>query len=106
MKIHVPFWAQSHFWDESPADSMEFWAMRFRPACEPGDKIEFYFKNGRDGWRRVAGAVVDHIEPPGQNRCEHSGRFWNSWKVFWRQESFRDLRKENQISKSKLQKCG
>lgn len=108
MKIHVPFWAQSRFWNEPPPDSMEFWATRFEPKCKLGDKIEFFFKHGNgageDGWRKVAEAVVDHTGPPRESRCEHSGRFWNLWKVFWRQETFKDMR--NQKSNSKYQKCG
>ncbi len=68
---------------------MEFWAFRFVPKCQVGDIIEFYFDKAK-----VAEARVFDIERPGVSSCEHSDRFKNRWKVFWRPESFRDLRAE------------
>ncbi len=87
MKIHVPQRAQAEFWDEPPTDAVEFWGFRWRVKCQPGDPIEFYF-----GKTLVAIAVVDRVEPPGRSKCDHSGRFGTLWKVFWRPETFRDLR--------------
>jgi hypothetical protein len=89
MRINVPKWAQTEFWNEPPEGTVEFWAFRqFKGnICRPGDTLEFYF-----GRRKVAEAIVAFVEPPGQSECEHSGRFRNRWKVFWTPESFKDLR--------------
>ncbi len=87
MNINVPEWARDHFWEEPPADSEEFWGFRFQPPCKTGDTLYFRF----DG-KLVATAVVDRIEPPGRSKCDSTGRFENLHKVFWTQESFRDLR--------------
>ena len=89
MKIQVPTWARAEFWDEPPADSMEFWAFRFQPKCKIGDIIEFYFDK-----TKVAEARVYDIERPGVTKCEHSGKFGSRWKVFWLPETFTDLRAE------------
>lgn len=40
----------------------------------------------------VASAVVWRIEAPGQSKCAGTGRFGNGHKVYWRPESFKDLR--------------
>lgn len=87
MKINIPKWAQEEFWDEPPADAMEFWAFRFMPKCKIGDLIEFFF----DG-KKVAEATVAVIEAPDLSHCDSTGRFRHRWKVFWQQESFKDLR--------------
>lgn len=87
MTINVPKWARDHFWVEPPADSEEFWGFRFRPTCIPGDEITFQFDK-----KPVASAIVDRIEKPGQSQCDSTGRFGTLWKVFWKQETFKDLR--------------
>ncbi|MHC4617257.1 MAG: hypothetical protein ACYTEQ_05840 [Planctomycetota bacterium] len=87
MRINVPPSAREHFWEEPPVGHAEFWAFRFKPKCEPGDKLEFYF----DG-KKVAEARVCNIEPPGQSQCAGTGRFRNRWKVYWLPETFVDLR--------------
>ena len=89
MEIHVPEWAREEFWDEPPEGCMEFWAFRFRPTCDIGDTLEFYFDK-----TKVAEAVVFDIEIPARSWCGDSGRFGARWKVFWLPESFRDLRAE------------
>jgi hypothetical protein len=87
VNINVPSWAQAHFWEEPPAGAEEFWAFRFAPPCRPGDALVFRF----DGVV-VAQAVCDRVEPPGESRCDHSGGWEFRYKVFWRPETFVDLR--------------
>lgn len=86
MRITVPRWAEEHFWDEPPEGSREFWAFRFPPRCRIGEKIEFFMRG-----KKVAEALVDEVEPPGQSKCDATGRFRDRWKVFWRPESFVEL---------------
>lgn len=86
MNINVPAWARSHFWDEPPEDSWEFWSFKFPPPCKVGEELLFRF----DG-EVVAKAVVAAIEEPGRV-CEATGRFGNGHKVFWYPESFVDMR--------------
>lgn len=87
MNINVPVWARDHFWVKPPVGAMEFWGFRFPPPCKIGDPLFFRF----DG-KVVARAVVHRIEDPGQSQCESTGKFESTWKVFWTQESFEDLR--------------
>jgi hypothetical protein len=86
MNINVPAQARSHFWDEPPPGSWEFWSFRFPPPCKVGDRLVFKF----DGVP-VAEAVCAKIEPPGQSSCDATGRFASGYKVFWNPESFREL---------------
>ena len=85
MNINVPDYARAAFWDEPPEGTMEFWAFRFKPACEGGDDLYFRF----DG-KIVAHATVAFIEPPGKSEREHSGKYRLRWKVFFYR--FEDLR--------------
>ena len=87
MNINVPEFARDHFWEEPPANSEEFWGFRFPPPCKVGDPLHFRF----DG-RIVATARVSRIEQPGQSSCEGTGRFGGTYKVFWTNESFKDVR--------------
>ncbi len=87
MNINVPPQARDHFWEEPQPGAMEFWAFRFRPPCKVGDQLIFRF----DGVP-VARATVHAIEPPGRDECARTGRWRNSWKVYWLPESFEDLR--------------
>lgn len=87
MNINVPQFARDHFWEEPPPDSMEFWSFRFPPPCKAGDRLVFRF----DG-KPVAEAIVHHVEGPGKSRCDSTGKFGNGHKVFWTQDSFRDIR--------------
>jgi hypothetical protein len=87
MNINVPEWARSHFWEEPPPDSEEFWSFRFPPPCEVGDVLHFRFDK-----KLLATAIVDRIERPGQSKCELTGRFGRGWKVFWKPGTFVDLR--------------
>jgi hypothetical protein len=87
MNINVPDFARGHFWEEPPDGSEEFWSFRFPPPCQPGQPITFRF----DG-KAVATATVDRIEKPGQSACDATGKFKSGWKVFWKPETFRDLR--------------
>lgn len=89
MNINVPAFARSHFWEEPPEDSMEFWGFRFQPPCKVGDPLHFRF----DG-KLVATSRVYAIEAPGQSACDGTGRFGNTYKVFWTNESFKDVRSE------------
>ncbi len=93
MNINVPQWARAEFWDDVPEGSWEFWSFRFPPPCKVGDPLLFRF----DGVA-VARAVVARIEKPGQSECEGTGRFGNGWKVFWKPETFCDLRGCNATS--------
>lgn len=83
MNVNIPAWAEAEFWDEPPADSMEFWSFRFPPPCKVGDPLVFKMRGVP-----VARAVVHAIEGPGESKCDHSGRFLSGHKVFWTQESF------------------
>lgn len=87
MNVNVPQWARGHFWEEPPKGSWEFWSFRFKPPCNIGDELIFKF----DGVP-VAKATVARVERPGQSSCEATGRFLNGWKVFWKPETFIDLR--------------
>ena len=89
LHIKVPQSAQDHFWEEPPADSWEFWSFRSQPQCQIGDGLCFWM-----GGKAVATAVVAKIEKPGQSSCQTTGRFKGGWKVFWRPDSFIDLRRE------------
>lgn len=87
MNINIPDEAMDHFWEEPPAGSMEFWSFRFPPPCKVGDELIFRHKK-----EAIAKGVVWRIERPGQSSCEKTGKFRRGWKVFWRPESFEDLR--------------
>ncbi len=87
MNINVPVQARDHFWEEPPEGHDEFWSFRFTPPCDVGDPLAFRF----DGVI-VATAIVQRIEPPGQRKCEGTGRFSGGWKVFWQPSSFIDRR--------------
>jgi hypothetical protein len=87
MNINVGAEARGHFWEEPPAGAVEFWSFRFSPPCKVGELLIFRF----DGIA-VATAIVDRIERPGHGACDSTGRFENGWKVFWRPETFNDLR--------------
>ena len=89
MNINIPDWAIEHFWEEPPKGNWEFWAFRFKPKCQIGDKINFHYQKNL-----VAQAIVNYIEPPGNSECENTARFKNRWKVFWLPETFIDLRGE------------
>jgi hypothetical protein len=89
MKINVPDSAVGHFWENEPLGTThEFWAFRFPVRAKVGDTIHFYIDK-----KEVAQAVIDLIEPPGQSSCGTTGKFGNRWKVFWKCESFKDIRK-------------
>lgn len=90
MNINVPEWALEHFWNEPPAGSREFWSFRFKPPCRVGEELIF-----RSNKKPIARAIADEIEPPGRSACASTGRFRSGWKVFWRPETFQDLRYEN-----------
>ncbi len=94
MNINVPTFARSHFWEEPPPDSQEFWSFRFPPPCKPGDPLVFRF----DGIP-VARAVCDRIEVPGRSACDATGRFGSGHKVFWRPETFVDLRETDAMAR-------
>jgi hypothetical protein len=87
LNINVPVYAREHFWVEPEEGSVEFWAFRFQPKCNPGDKINFMM----DG-KVVAEAEVAWIELPGKSSCDSTGRFKSRWKVFWYPDSFKDRR--------------
>lgn len=87
MKINVPGWAIEHFWEEPPPGYSEFWGFRFEPKCQHGDEIQFCHQG-----KLIAKATVDVVEEPGESADESTGRFRNSWKVYWTPESFVDLR--------------
>jgi hypothetical protein len=81
MTIKVPKNARGHFWNEPPPNHYEFWAFRNKPKCATGELITFYFDN----------QPVASIQEPHQAKCEQTGRFGSSWKVFWTPESFTKL---------------
>jgi hypothetical protein len=88
MNINVKPEARDHFWEAPPPDSMDFWSMgQWKPKCQIGDKIFFRF----DG-KVVATAIVYNITKPGQEKCDRTGNYANGWKVWWQNESFKDLR--------------
>lgn len=83
MNINVPLQAESHFWEEPPPGVWEFWSFRFPPPCKVGDPLVFKIRG-----IVVARAVCARIEPPGQSKCDQTGRFERGHKVYWRPESF------------------
>lgn len=87
MKIKIPPFAQSHFWEEPRNGNMEFWAFKEKPNCSIGEKIEFYF-----GTKLVAEARVARVESPRLSECLTTGKFKEKWKVHWFNNSFKDLR--------------
>lgn len=87
MKITVPDNAIDHFWEEPPEGSWEFWAFVWPVKAKVGDAIFFYHNK-----KIIAKAVIAVIEPPGKSECERTGKFNNRWKVFWKPESFIDMR--------------
>lgn len=87
MKINVSEAVIDHFWEEPPEGSLEFWAFRFPVKASVGDTIYFHFNK-----KLIAKAVIHAIEKPGISNCESTGRYKNRWKVFWKQETFEDLR--------------
>lgn len=88
MRITVPPQAWSHFWEEPPPGSEEFWAFRWPQKVKPGDVIEFVYRG-----ETVASAFCSRVEKPGESKCARTGDFENRWKVFWAPESFQDMRK-------------
>jgi hypothetical protein len=84
--IEVPKSARDHFWVEPPKGNLEFWGFRHPVIVLPGEKITFTF----DG-TPVAEAVALKTEEPGKTECNQTGRFKNSYKVFWDPEQFRKL---------------
>jgi len=70
MNINIPDWAIEHFWEEPPEGNWEFWAFRFKPKCQIGDKINFYFQKNL-----VAQAIVDYIDAE-QARKDFEKRFF------------------------------
>jgi len=86
MRINVPPWAYEHFWQDPAPGHSEFWAFRFEPRCQIGDLLEFYFKG-----KKVAEATVALVQAPGAGK----GGFRDRWKVFWRPETFKDLREKD-----------
>jgi hypothetical protein len=86
MNINVPDSAWATFFDSPPAGAMEFWGFRFPPKAKVGDTITFHYHKVP-----VATAVIEAIGRPGQDQCDHSGRFKNLWKVYWKNESFVEL---------------
>lgn len=101
MKINVPTQARAHFWEEPPPGSTEFWGFRWPPRAQIGDPIYFLF----DG-KVVAEAVIAQITPPGFGKCERTGGWGASWKVWWRPESFKDLRGIKVDGVRKTRPCG
>jgi len=87
LNINVPEFARAHFWEKPPPGSAEFWGFRWPPPCKPGDRLVFRF----DGVP-VAEAVVHCVVAPGESRCERTGKFNTTHNVFWRPETFVDLR--------------
>jgi hypothetical protein len=88
MNINVSESLRDHFWEDTPSEvTHEFWAFRFPPKCAVGDKLIFRF----DG-EPVAEAVVDFVEKPGESSCSTTGKFKNRYKVFWRTDSFKNLK--------------
>lgn len=88
MKITVPPEMEEHFWEEPPEDSWEFWAFVWPvKKAKVGDTIYFYLNK-----KLIATAIIALIEPPGESSCETTGRYKNRWKVFWKPETFKDLR--------------
>lgn len=88
MKINVPKEAIDHFWEEPEEEAQEFWAFTWPVRAKVGDPIYFYFNK-----KLIASSIIDRIEKPGQSQCDRTGRFKNKWKVFWRNEDFKDERK-------------
>lgn len=81
------FWTD-HSNGQDTSQLEEFWSMgQFKPKCEPGDPIMFWFDE-----QLVARARVSRITKPGEVKCEHSGGFARGWKVHWAWDSFEDLR--------------
>ncbi len=87
MKITVDDSLIEHFWEEPPEGSWEFWAFRWPVKAKVGDPI--FFVNNK---KVIAKAVIALIEKPGESKCESTGKFENRWKVYWKPESFIDMR--------------
>jgi len=88
MNINVPESVVDHFWEDEPEGTThEFWAFRFPVRAKSGDIIHFHIDK-----KEVAQAVIDYIEPPGESSCSTTGKFKNRWKVFWKCETFKDVR--------------
>lgn len=88
MNINISEESWPEFFHDYGADVQEFWGLgRFKPRCEIGDTIYFRYEG-----RVVATATVSAIGKPGQDECGHSGKFRNSWKIYWAPRSFKDLR--------------
>jgi hypothetical protein len=88
MNINVKPEFRNHFFQEPPeGTTMEFWSFgRWKPRCETGDELVFRFDKVP-----VAKAVVAKVEPPGKSSCGTTGRFQNSWKVWWHMDDFEVL---------------
>lgn len=90
MTITVKPEEEAHFWEEGPVGSDEqFWAFRWPVRATVGDKIEFKLNK-----QPIAEAVISRIEKPGESDCAVTGKYKSMWKVHWRNDSFRDLRKQ------------
>ncbi|OGU54782.1 MAG: hypothetical protein A2V66_01610 [Ignavibacteria bacterium RBG_13_36_8] len=94
MKITVPPGVErDHFWDEPPEGSWEFWAFRWPVKAKVGDTIYFFCSR-----KLIAKAIIERIDLPGKSSCERTGKYKNSWKVFWKPESFVDMRQQAEFN--------
>jgi hypothetical protein len=89
MKINVSDNVIVHFWEEPEEGSQEFWAFLWPVRAKVGDPIYFY-----NNKKLIASSVIDRIEKPGMSSCDKSGNYKNRWKVYWRQEDFKDERRK------------
>ena len=81
--IEVPADSRNHFWDRAEGN-LEFWAFKDRPRAFYGQKIIFTFDH-----QPVAEAKVLKMEEPGRSKCDSTGKYEKSWKVFWDSKEFK-----------------
>lgn len=84
--VWVPKREIAHFWDETPADALEWWTLAVRPKrFELGDFIYFQI-----GAALVARAKVSEIRADVRT-CEATGRVWSGVHLVWRASDFERL---------------
>jgi L-amino acid N-acyltransferase YncA len=87
--IEVPKSARDHFWSPVPEGQWEFWAFRTRPRVLKGEKIIFTFDK-----KPVAETVCDHVEKPGESKCELTGKYERHWKIVWLPSDFKKYKEK------------
>jgi hypothetical protein len=89
MKIAI-FQAHKNLFDEKIKDKGEqFWPQIYKPQCNPGDELQFFF-NGN----LLGSATVSAILAPGKCEIDPKGTYIKSWKILWNSSTYMAFKRE------------